>query len=129
MIQAGADAGVGIEIRIGAMNTRALGIEKDTVNILTEEASGNAITAVGDAIEKLSEQRTRLGAIQNRLEHTIRNLDNVVENTTAAESRIRDADMAKEMVEHAKNNILMQVSQSMLAQLNQQPEFVLRLLQ
>ena len=128
-IQAGAEAGQGINIEIGAMNTKVLGIDKATVNILTQESSGNAITAVSGAIEKLSEQRSRLGAYQNRLEHTIRNLDNVVENTTYAESRIRDADMAELMVEHANNNIIMQAAQAMLAQANHQPDGVLQLLQ
>ena len=128
-IQAGAEAGVGIEIQIGAMNTEVLGIQKDTVNILTQDSSGDAITAVSGAIEKLSEQRSRLGAYQNRLEHTIRNLDNVVENTTAAESQIRDADMANLMVKHANNNIIMQAAQAMLAQANHQPEGILQLLQ
>ena len=128
-IQAGSEAGQGINIEIGAMNTKVLGIDKGTVNILTQESSGNAITAVSGAIEKLSEQRSRLGAYQNRLEHTIRNLDNVVENTTYAESRIRDADMAELMVEHANNNIIMQAAQAMLAQANHQPDGVLQLLQ
>ncbi len=127
-IQAGAEAGEGINIEIGAMNTKVLGIDKGTVNILTQESSGSAITAVSGAIEKLSEQRSRLGAYQNRLEHTIYNLDNIVENTTAAESQIRDADMAELMVEHANNNIIMQAAQAMLAQANQQPEYVLLLL-
>ncbi len=128
-IQAGSEAGQGINIQIGAMNTKVLGIEKGTVNILTQESSGNAITAVSGAIEKLSEQRSRLGAYQNRLEHTIYNLDNVVENTTAAESQIRDADMAELMVEHSSNNIIMQAAQAMLAQANHQPDGVLQLLQ
>lgn len=128
-IQAGAEAGQGINIEIGAMNTKVLGIDKGTVNILTQESSGNAITAVSGAIEKLSEQRSRLGAYQNRLEHTIYNLDNIVENTTAAESQIRDADMAELMVEHANNNIIMQAAQAMLAQANHQPDGVLQLLQ
>lgn len=128
-IQAGAEAGEGINIEIGAMNTKVLGIDKGTANILTQESSGNAITAVSGAIEKLSEQRSRLGAYQNRLEHTIRNLDNGVENTTYAESRIRDADMAELMVEHANNNIIMQAAQAMLAQANHQPDGVLQLLQ
>lgn len=128
-IQAGSEAGQGINIQIGAMNTKVLGIEKDTVNILTQESSGNAITAVSGAIEKLSGQRSRLGAYQNRLEHTIYNLDNIVENTTAAESQIRDADMAELMVEHSSNNIIMQAAQAMLAQANHQPDGVLQLLQ
>ena len=81
-----------------------------------------------DALQKVSEQRSSLGAVQNRLEHTIANLDNVVENTTSAESRIRDVDMAEEMVEYSKNNILAQAGQSMLAQANQATQGVLSLL-
>ncbi len=85
--------------------------------------------AIKGAIEKVSIQRSRLGAYQNRLEHTIRSLDNTVENTTAAESRIRDTDMAKEMMTFANNNIIMQAAQAMLAQANQKPERVLFLLE
>ena len=88
-----------------------------------------AITAVSGAIEKLSEQRSRLGAYQNRLEHTIANLDTSAENLQTAESRIRDVDMAAEMVEYSKYNILSQASQSMLAQANQSTQGVLSLLQ
>ncbi len=128
-IQAGSEAGHGLNIQIGAMNTKVLGIEKDVINILTQQSSTDAITAISGAIEKLSEQRSRLGAYQNRLEHTITNLDNVVENTIAAESRIRDADMAKLMVEHTNNNIILQAAQSMLAQANHQTDGVLQLLQ
>ena len=80
------------------------------------------------AITKLNEQRSKLGAIQNRLEHTINNLDNVVENTTAAESAIRDTDMASEMVKYSNNNILAQAGQAMLAQANQSNQGVLSLL-
>lgn len=111
------------------MDTKVLGIEKGIVTVKTEDAAGDAITAVGNAIEKLSKQRSRLGAYQNRLEHTMLNLDNVVENTTAAESRIRDADMAELMVEYSSNNIILQAAQAMLAQANQQPEGVVQLLQ
>ena len=82
-----------------------------------------------DAIKQVSKQRSALGAVRNLLEHTISNLDNVVENTTSAESRIRDTDMAEEMVSYSKNNILMQAGQSMLAQANQQNQGVLSLLQ
>ncbi len=93
-------------------------------------AKANAtITAVQDAINRVSTQRSALGALQNRLEHTIANLDNVSENTAAAESRIRDTDMASEMVEYSKNNILAQAGQSMLAQANQSNQGVLSLLQ
>ena len=84
---------------------------------------------IAQAIQKVSNQRSNLGAVQNRLEHTIANLDNVVENTTAAESRIRDTDMAEEMVEYSKGNILAQAGQSMLAQANQSTQGVLSLLQ
>ena len=85
--------------------------------------------SVQKAISKVSEQRSKLGAIQNRLEHTIANLDNIAENTQSAESRIRDTDMAEEMVEYSKNNILAQAGQSMLAQANQSTQGVLSLLQ
>ena len=84
---------------------------------------------IAAAIQKVSSQRSALGAVQNRLEHTIDNLDNVVENTTSAESRIRDTDMAEEMVNYSKNNILAQAGQSMLAQANQSTQGVLSLLQ
>lgn len=95
----------------------------------TYEMANNSITAIQDAINKVSSQRSALGALQNRLEHTIANLDNVAENTQAAESRIRDTDMASEMVEYSKNNILAQSGQSMLAQSNQSTQGVLSLLQ
>ena len=95
----------------------------------TYEMANNSITAIQDAINKVSSQRSALGALQNRLEHTIANLDNVAENTQAAESRIRDTDMASEMVEYSKNNILAQAGQSMLAQSNQSTQGVLSLLQ
>ena len=87
------------------------------------------LNAVQDAINRVSTQRSALGALQNRLEHTIANLDNVAENTEAAESRIRDTDMASEMVEYSKNNILAQAGQSMLAQANQSTQGILSLLQ
>ena len=87
-----------------------------------------AIDSIADAISKVSAQRSSLGAVQNRLEHTINNLDNVVENTTSAESQIRDTDMAETMVEYSKNNILAQAGQSMLAQANQSNQGVLSLL-
>ena len=92
-------------------------------------AATYAIDAISDAISKVSSQRSALGAVQNRLEHTIDNLDNISENTSSAESRIRDTDMAKEMVNYSKNNILAQAGQSMLAQANQSNQGVLSLLQ
>ena len=87
-----------------------------------------AIDSIAGAVAKVSAQRSALGAVQNRLEHTINNLDNVVENTTSAESQIRDTDMAEEMVKYSKNNILQQAGQSMLAQANQSNQGVLSLL-
>ena len=93
------------------------------------KAANNTITKVQDAINKVSTQRSALGALQNRLEHTVANLDNVSENTSSAESRIRDTDMAEEMVNYSKNNILAQAGQSMLAQANQSTQGVLSLLQ
>ena len=118
-----------ITVDIDAMDAAGLGVK----NLNVSDDSGNsatyAIDAIADAISKVSAQRSALGAVQNRLEHTIANLDNVVENTTAAESRIRDTDMASEMVEYSKNNILAQAGQSMLAQANQSTQGVLSLLQ
>ncbi|EOS42050.1 flagellin [Lachnospiraceae bacterium A2] len=102
--------------------------ETGRVAVDSYEIANNSITAIQDAINKVSSQRSALGAIQNRLEHTIANLDNVAENTQAAESRIRDLDMASEMVEYSKNNILAQAGQSMLAQANQSTQGVLSLL-
>ena len=87
------------------------------------------MSAAQDAISYVSSMRSKLGALQNRLEHTISNLDNISENTSSAESRIRDTDMAEEMVEYSKNNILAQAGQSMLAQANQSTQGVLSLLQ
>ena len=99
------------------------------VDVSSFEAAGSAMKRFQDAITKVSTQRAKLGAVQNRLEHTIANLDNVSENTQSAESRIRDTDMAKEMVTYSKNNILAQAGQSMLAQANQSTQGVLSLLQ
>ena len=96
--------------------------------ILNQEKANDAITIINDAIELVSGERSNLGAVQNRLEHTISNLDNASENLSAAESRIRDVDMAKEMMEMTRANILSQASQSMLAQANQAPQSVLQLL-
>jgi flagellin len=115
------------------MTSRYLGVEGIDVVGKDDAVGGTtatyAIDAIADAVAKVSAQRSALGAIQNRLEHTIANLDNVVENTTAAESRIRDTDMAKEMVTYSKNNILAQAGQSMLAQANQSNQGVMSLLQ
>ena len=108
------------------MNAGGLGVSGLSVSTTTNAL--NAISTVKLAITKLNEQRSKLGAIQNRLEHTINNLDNVVENTTAAESAIRDTDMASEMVKYSNNNILAQAGQAMLAQANQSNQGVLSLL-
>lgn len=101
----------------------------DGVDVSNQDKASGAIGVINDAIELVSTQRSKLGAVQNRLEHTINNLNTSSENLTSAESRIRDVDMAKEMSEYSKNNILSQAAQSMLAQANQQPQQVLQLLQ
>jgi flagellin len=106
-----------------------MNVGPDQISVMTHSLAKNAIMAVKAALQKVSEQRSDLGAIQNRLEHTIKNLDNVVENTQAAESQIRDTDMAEEMVRYSNNNILAQAGQSMLAQANQTNQGVLSLLQ
>ena len=128
-LHVGADADITnkISVKIDSMSSAGLGIKG--IKADTEQDATYAIDAIADAISKVSEQRSSLGAVQNRLEHTINNLDNVVENTTSAESRIRDTDMAKEMVNYSKNNILAQAGQSMLAQANQSNQGVLSLLQ
>ena len=109
------------------MSAKSLGL--DAIDISTQEGAGNAIAVINAAIEKVSTARSDLGAIQNRLDHTINNLGVTTENMTAAESRIRDVDMAEEMMQFTKNNILTQASQAMLAQANQLPQGVLQLLQ
>ena len=126
-VGADADTTNKISVKIDSMSSAGLGIKG--IKADTEQDATYAIDAIADAISKVSEQRSSLGAVQNRLEHTINNLDNVVENTTSAESRIRDTDMAKEMVNYSKNNILAQAGQSMLAQANQSNQGVLSLLQ
>ncbi|WP_026497332.1 flagellin N-terminal helical domain-containing protein [Butyrivibrio sp. WCD3002] len=118
-----------IMMNVQVMNAANLGIQNLTVTDSLGISATYAIDAIEDALKVVSEQRSELGAIQNRLEHTIKNLDNVVENTTAAESRIRDTDMADEMVTYSKNNILAQAGQSMLAQANQSTQGVMSLLQ
>ena len=117
-----------INVNIETMNSSYLGIKGLNVSDDTGVSATYAVDAIADALQKVSDQRSTLGAVQNRLEHTIANLDNVVENTTSAESRIRDVDMAEEMVEYSKNNILAQAGQSMLAQANQATQGVLSLL-
>ena len=130
-LHVGADADMTnkIQVNIDSMDSASLGIKGLNVMDDSGNAATYAIDAIADAVAKVSSQRSALGAVQNRLEHTIDNLDNVVENTTSAESRIRDTDMAEEMVNYSKNSILQQAGQSMLAQANQANQGVLSLLQ
>ncbi|MHC8523278.1 flagellin Hag [Rossellomorea sp. H39__3] len=141
----GANAGQNITLDINAMDAKTLGVSGsstsnvaaagtalattvDGINISTKADADTAITSINTAIETVSAQRSKLGAYQNRLDHTINNLGTSSENLSAAESRIRDVDMAKEMMEQTKNSILSQAAQAMLAQANQQPQGVLQLL-
>ncbi len=126
-IQVGSESGQHLEIALPFISTPVMGISH--VDARTQSGAGEGITAFKKAIEYVSGERSRVGAYQNRLEHTIKNLDNVVENTQASETRIRDADIAKLMVEHVKNQVLSQTGQAMLVQSNQNREGVLGLLQ
>ncbi len=117
-----------INMNVANLSARGLGVNGLRVDGDTTVKATNAIDTIAAALQKVSDQRANLGAIQNRLEHTINNLDNVVENTTSAESAIRDTDMAKEMVKYSNNNILSQAAQAMLAQANQSNQGVLSLL-
>ncbi len=128
-LQVGALSGQRIAITIGNMNASTIGVARGSVSVGSFTAAGKAISAIAGALSKVSAQRSKLGALQNRLEHTIANLDVAAENSQAAESRIRDTDMASEMVQYSKNNILAQAGQSMLAQANQSNQGVLSLLQ
>jgi flagellin len=125
-LQVGALSGQSIKIDISNMSASALGVSSVGVSSFT--TAGASMSKIQSAIDKVSTQRANLGALQNRLEHTIANLDTTQENTQAAESRIRDTDMAEEMVQYSKNNILAQAGQSMLAQANQSNQGVLSLL-
>ena len=125
-LQVGAEASQHISFKIKNMNCSTLQLTGDATSATNAATLNGQVKA---AIKTLSEQRSQLGAVQNRLEHTINNLDNVVENTTAAESRIRDTDMATEMVKYSNNNILAQAGQAMLAQSNQANQGVMSLLQ
>ena len=125
-LQVGSLKGQTISISISKMNAASIGVSG--LKVTSNALAGIAMSSIHKAIESVSTQRSKLGAIQNRLEHTINNLDTTSENTQAAESRIRDTDMASEMVEYSKNNILQQAGQSMLAQANQQNQGVLSLL-
>lgn len=140
-IQAGANAGQEVRLQINSMKAKDLGIVQISTSISTDDTAGEAldvttqskaslaIEAYDKALQKVSGERANLGAIQNRLEHSIANLDTSAENLQASESRIRDVDMADEMTEFSKNNILMQAGQSMLAQANQSTQGILTLLQ
>ena len=118
-----------ISVSLDTMSAKGLGVAGLKVDGSDDTNALNAIDTIKEAIQKVSTQRSALGAVQNRLEHTINNLDNVVENTTSAESQIRDTDMATEMVKYSNNNILAQAGQAMLAQSNQSNQGVLSLLQ
>ena len=126
-LQVGSLSGQSIGISIKNMNASSLGV--DALKVSSFASAGSAMDKIQSAINLVSTQRSTLGALQNRLEHTINNLNTTAENTQAAESRIRDVDMATEMVEYSKNNILAQAGQSMLAQANQATQGVLSLLQ
>ncbi|MCM1112032.1 MAG: flagellin [Muribaculum sp.] len=124
-LQVGAESGQHISVTIKAMSCAAISL---TGSASTADSAAALNASVKKAIKNLNEQRSQLGAVQNRLEHTIANLDNIVENTTSAESAIRDTDMATEMVRYSNNNILAQAGQAMLAQANQSNQGVLSLL-
>ena len=127
-IGANKDANLSLEIKVNNMSSASLGVTAASVKVATNAEATTSIDYINKAIKDVSTQRSSLGANQNRLEHTIANLDNASENLTAAESRVRDVDMAKEMMSFSKNNILQQAAQAMLAQANQQPQGVLQLL-
>lgn len=128
-LQVGANQDQVITIAISALTSTVGSALGDTVKVDTASAAQSSITIIQNSITNLSALRSKLGALQNRLEHTVANLDNISENTQSAESRIRDTDMAEEMVQYSKNNILQQAGQSMLAQANQANQGVLSLLQ
>ena len=125
-LQIGALEGHTMSVSISKMSASAIGVSG--LSVSSNAKAGKSMTAIQNAIKSVSDQRSKLGAIQNRLEHTIANLDTTSENTSAAESRIRDVDMADEMVSYSKNNILAQAGQSMLAQANQSTQGVLSIL-
>ena len=129
VLQVGANQGQTMSFSIENMSATALGINASNVNLSTQKGASDSLGKIDEAIAKVSKQRSLLGAVQNRLEHTIANLDNTAENLQAAESNIRDVDMASEMVTMSKYNILQQAGQSMLAQANQSTQGVLSLLQ
>ncbi len=126
-LQIGANAGQTMKISIGDMGSDALGITN--LDLSTQDGASVAISVIDEATQKVSSQRSYLGAVQNRLEHTINNLDTASENLSSAQSQIADVDMAAEMMTYSKNSVLSQAAQAMLAQANQQPQQVLQLLQ
>ncbi len=125
-LQIGANEGQNIALSMGDMRAKSLGV--DAIDVSNAQVADKSVTTIQAAIDKVSSERSKLGAYQNRLEHTIANLNTSSENLQASESRIRDVDMAKEMMNFSKNNILSQAAQAMLAQANQQPQGVLQLL-
>ena len=129
ILQIGANQGQTMSFSIDNMDAKALGVNSSNVNVTTQQGATDSLGKIDEAIQRVSKQRSLLGAVQNRLEHTISNLDNTAENLQAAESNIRDTDMASEMVTMSKYNILQQAGQSMLAQANQSTQGVLSLLQ
>ena len=128
-LQVGAESATDNQIKLTIASMDASGLGIDAVDVGSKGNAKGAIDTIKTAVKTLNNQRSNLGAIQNRLEHTINNLDNVVENTQSAESQIRDTDMATEMVKYSNNNILAQAGQAMLAQSNQANQGVLSLLQ
>ena len=128
-LQIGANEGQTMSFTLDDMSADALSVGGNSVNLSTQESAKTATTTIDAAIKKVSAARGKMGAVQNRLEHTINNLDTASENLQTAESRIRDTDMAEEMVNYSKNSILAQAGQSMLAQANQANQGVLTLLQ
>ena len=127
VFQVGANDGQEVSLSIGSMKAADLNINE--INLSTQTGASAAIDTIQTALDSVSSERAKLGAMQNRLEHTINNLNTTSENLTASEARIRDVDMAKEMMEFTKNSILQQAATAMLAQANQQPQGVLQLLQ
>jgi len=126
-MQIGANANQTMQIAINKIDTKTLGISG--IDLSSKEGAQAAITAVDDATQMVSSERAKLGAIENRLDHTINNLTTSSQNMTSAEARIRCVDMASEMANFQKNSVLQQAAQAMLAQANQQPQQVLKLLQ
>ncbi len=127
-LQVGSLANQSIALSIASLSASTLSVKDTDIDVTTFSKAGKSMTKIQNAIKTVSQQRSKLGAIQNRLEHTINNLDTTSENTQAAESRIRDTDIAETMVEYSKNNILSQAGQSMLAQANQSTQGVLSLI-